>query len=217
MNMMRSMTCVMLAAMLTALTGCCTNQSQREARVNPWRDVAQLVAVLQPTPGHSAHGIVRFFSVPDGVRIIADIDGVEPNSTHAFHVHEFGDMTKADATSAGPHYNPAGQPHGKPTDTHRHAGDFGNVTADAHGHIHLDRVDHDISLVGPQFVWRPASHAVRKLGMAGANHAIIGRAVVLHASADKFTQPAGDAGARIAIGVIGVANPKLSPYKEGVH
>lgn len=181
----------LLSMLCLAFTAGCNTTNTAHLDDHP----VNLVAVLAPTPGNTAHGVVHF-SEPltmmkqgdlRSVRIIANIDGLQPNSTHAFHIHEYGDATKPDATSAGPHFNPTHDPHGHPDDAHRHAGDLGNITADARGHVHYDRV---ITL--PDAV-RPA--------------ALLGRAVILHAAPDKFTQPAGDAGSRIAIGIIGLANP----------
>ncbi len=181
-----------LVALAAALTlGGCDHHNMVHA--HPWAGVNELVAVVKPTGANTAHGVVRFTKVSaikdgdiSGVRIVADFEGLQPNSIHAFHIHEFGDATKADATSAGSHYNPAHNPHGKPGDEKRHAGDLGNLQADANGRAHYDRLDDQISLVA-------------------LHNPILGRAVIVHAGEDKFTQPVGDAGSRIAIGVIGVA------------
>lgn len=176
---------IALVAVTAALMlgGCCI---ELVPMPHEWTDIHELVAVVNPTGANTVKGVVRFTHVADSVRIIADFDGLQPNSIHAFHIHEFGDATKPDATSAGSHYNPAKNPHGKPGDEKRHAGDLGNLQADASGHAHYERLDDQISLVGLQ-------------------NPILGRAVIVHAGEDKFTQPVGDAGARAAIGVIGIA------------
>ena len=144
------------------------------------------VAVLHPTKESEVSGKVDFIKTPQGVRIVAEIQGLTPGNKHGFHIHEFGDCTAEDAASAGDHYNPADQPHGGPTDQRRHAGDFGNIEADADGNAHFEMVDAVITLEGP--------------------HTIIGRAVVVHAEEDDLTtQPSGKAGDRLACGVIGIA------------
>jgi superoxide dismutase, Cu-Zn family len=164
-----------------ALTGCNVFKHGKQ-----WESVNELVAVVRPTEGNTCRGTVRFTQVVEGVRIVAHLEGLTPNAEHAFHIHEFGDATSPDGTSAGDHYNPAGHPHGRPTDAKRHAGDLGNVVAGADGKAHYERVDSVITLVGIQ-------------------NPIIGRAVIVHAGQDKFTQPTGEAGPRIGIGIIGIA------------
>ena len=144
------------------------------------------ISVLHPTAGNKVSGTVTFTPVADGVQVHAEIAGLTPGK-HGFHIHEFGDCSAADASSAGAHFNPTNQPHAGPDAAARHEGDMGNVEADASGNAKLDYVDHQISL---------ASDA----------KSAIGRSVVVHAKADDpKTQPSGDSGARIACGVIGWA------------
>jgi superoxide dismutase, Cu-Zn family len=144
------------------------------------------IAVLHPTAGNKVSGTVTFTEVADGVQVQAEITGLTPGK-HGFHVHEFGDCSAADLASAGAHFNPTNKPHAGPDAPERHAGDMGNVEADASGAAKLDYVDHDISLTNDQ-------------------RCVIGRSVVVHAKADDLkSQPAGDSGARIACGVVGIA------------
>ena len=144
------------------------------------------ISVLHPTAGNKVSGTVTFTSVTDGVQVHAEIAGLTPGK-HGFHVHEFGDCSAADASSAGAHFNPTNQPHAGPDAVARHEGDMGNVEADASGNAKLDYVDHQISL-------------------ANDAKSAIGRSVVVHAKPDDLkTQPSGDSGARIACGVIGWA------------
>lgn len=146
---------------------------------------ARAVAVLMPTAGSTVHGTVTFTVVDGGVRVTAQAEGLAAGD-HGFHVHEFGDCTAPDGTSAGGHFNPAGAPHAGPDAQARHVGDLGNLTADTQGMANYDRLDHAIRLDGP--------------------HGVIGRAVIVHAAPDDLaTQPTGAAGARLACGVIGVA------------
>jgi superoxide dismutase, Cu-Zn family len=143
------------------------------------------IAVLHPTAGNKVGGTVRFTEVADGVQIQAEITGLSPGK-HGFHVHEFGDCSAADLASAGAHFNPTNKPHAGPDTAERHVGDMGNVEADASGAAKLEYVDHEISLTNDQ-------------------RSVIGRSVVVHAKADDLkSQPAGDSGARIACGVIGI-------------
>jgi Cu-Zn family superoxide dismutase len=108
-------------------------------------------------------------------------------------VHQFGDCSAPDATSAGGHFNPSDHPHGAPDADERHAGDMGNIEANDQGVATLDYVDKVMKLDGPG--------------------SIIGHAVIVHEKADDLkSQPTGDAGGRIACGVVGVANPE--PAKQ---
>src|ERR1051326_858515 len=98
-----------------------------------WAAVKQAVAVLHATAGNKCHGTVRFSQEGDSVRIVADIEGLTAGQKHAFHIHQFGDCTAGDGMSAGGHYNPEGHQHGLPETDQRHAGDLGNLQADAAG------------------------------------------------------------------------------------
>ncbi|RJQ87920.1 MAG: superoxide dismutase family protein [Desulfobacteraceae bacterium] len=143
------------------------------------------VAVLHPTQGNKAAGAVRFIKTQDGVKIMADLQGLPPGK-HGFHIHEFGDCSAADATSAGGHFNPTNHPHAAPTVQKRHVGDLGNIEAKADGSAHMETTDKMIQLEG--------------------QNGVMGRAVVVHAGEDDLkTQPTGDSGARVACGVIGHA------------
>lgn len=147
--------------------------------------VTAAIAVLNPTQGNEVRGMVKFSKVAGGVHVVADLTGLKPGE-HGFHLHEFGDASSADGTSAGGHFNPAKENHGAPTAEHRHAGDLGNLKADASGHAVLDYVDAKLSLDGAA--------------------SIVGHGVVVHANPDDFTtQPTGNAGGRVAVGVIGLA------------
>lgn len=141
------------------------------------------VATLAPTAGHTAHGTVTFVQQGETMLVSVDMSGLTPGP-HGFHVHDKGDCSAPDATSAGGHFNPTGQPHGDPGATAHHAGDMPMLVADARGNASV------------KFEYGPAT-----LGK-GPND-ILGRAVVVHADADDFkTQPAGNSGARVACGVI---------------
>lgn len=144
----------------------------------------EAIAVLNPTEGNDVRGRVTFTATDGGVRVVADLEGLGAE-THGFHVHEFGDCSAPDASSAGDHFNPQNTPHGAPDApaAERHAGDLGNIEAGADGTARYDRTDTVLSL-------------------GGAN-SIVGKAVVVHAGRDDLTsQPSGDAGDRLACGVI---------------
>lgn len=167
-----------------------TVEEQREEAGAPepsvHQELTQAVAVLRGTEGNEGvTGQVTFTQTADGVEIEAHVNGLSPGK-HGFHIHEFGDLSAPDGTSAGGHFNPLGKPHAGPDAEERHVGDLGNIEADESGHAMMMRVDKHVMLSGPLTV--------------------ISRAVVVHGGEDDLTsQPSGAAGPRVAIGVIGIA------------
>jgi superoxide dismutase, Cu-Zn family len=150
------------------------------------QEPTKAIAVLHPTAGNNVTGLVTFTKSGDAVRVVADITGLTPGK-HGFHVHEFGDCSSSDGSSAGGHFNPTHKQHGAPDASERHAGDLGNIEADASGKAHLEWSDKVMKLSGTD--------------------SIVGHAVIVHEKADDFSQPTGNAGGRLACGVIGVAKP----------
>ena len=147
--------------------------------------VTRAVAVLHPAKDGKVEGTLTFAKASPGVKVTGRITGLAAG-THGFHIHEFGDCSAADFSSAGGHYNPTGHQHAGPAEAHRHIGDMGNIEAGADGTATVDYTD-------------------PRLGFDGA-HGILGRGVIVHANPDDFkTQPTGNAGGRVACGVIGVA------------
>ena len=146
---------------------------------------AKATAKLAPTANQTARGEVTFSAESGGVRVVGTFSGLVYGE-HGFHVHEKGDCSAPDGTSAGGHFNPGGKPHAAREAAARHAGDLGNLKADPYGLARVDFVDSTLSLSGPD--------------------SIVGKAVIIHEKADDFTtQPTGNAGARQACGVIEAA------------
>ena len=153
------------------------------------------VAQVSPIGGGTVKGFVLFTPLDHGVEINADITGLAPGK-HGFHIHEFGDCSAPDGSSAGPHFNPEGTPHGEPGAAASHAGDYGNLEADAAGHATLKLVSHKITL-------------------DQASTGILGRSVIVHEKADDLTtQPTGAAGGRIGCGVIVVEGANTPPITK---
>ena len=145
------------------------------------------VAVVVPMKGQEVYGIFNFEQLPDGVLVKAHLFGLEPSSAHGVHIHQYGDLRDGiKGTKAGGHYNPEKKRHGLPPNKERHAGAFGNLVANADGEAKFEFLDHSISI-------------------AGVKNPVIGRSVVGHAKEDTGEQPAGNAGPRIGVGIIGVA------------
>ncbi|HYM60388.1 MAG TPA: superoxide dismutase family protein [Thermoanaerobaculia bacterium] len=140
-------------------------------------------ATLASTSGSTVSGSVHFTELKDGeVEVKADLTGLTPGM-HGFHIHEKGDCGD-NAKNAGGHFNPGSLAHGAPTDVSHHAGDFGNVTADAKGEVHTTFTTHSVTVA------------------AGPN-SVVGHAVVVHEKDDDLkSQPAGNAGGRFACGVV---------------
>lgn len=140
-------------------------------------------ATLAPTSGQTAQGTVRFVQLPDGaVEVSVDLSGVPPG-VHGFHVHDKGDCGD-NGNAAGGHFNPTGAAHGAPAAGPHHAGDFGNVTADASGRVQT-------------------RFTTRAVSVEPGTNSAVGHAVILHANPDDLTtQPTGNAGGRIACGVV---------------
>jgi superoxide dismutase, Cu-Zn family len=165
-----------VAAAAAAVLAACQSTPQEPVRAT---------AALQPTKGSKAFGEATFEEVEGGkVRVIVFAQGLKPNAEHGFHIHEAGDCSSGDGMSTKGHFNPHGKPHGQPTSGERHAGDLPAFKSDKGGRAKVD-VTLDIITVRPG----PAS--------------VVGRGLIIHADPDDYkTQPTGNAGARIACGVI---------------
>ncbi len=172
-------------------TGCISVSESSEHQNNliapSWEGLYSAVAVINPTAGNSTQGWVRFQQTTAGIRVTAEISGLPANTTHGFHIHQFGDLTRTDGKSAGGHYNPQGHDHALPNGKMSHAGDMGNLIANAQGIASYERFLPNITI-------------------AGTHNPILGRGVIVHALEDDGGQPTGNAGARVGYGVIGIAN-----------
>lgn len=140
-------------------------------------------ATLAPTRGSSTSGTVRFVQTGSTVQVSGEIHGLRPNTEHGFHVHEKGDCSSGDGMSAGGHWNPEGQPHGKYDAPRHHAGDLPMLRADAAGNVKF-RFESGAFRVG-----------------SGPND-VLGRGLIVHRDPDDYSQPVGNAGPRLACAVI---------------
>ena len=162
------------ATTFLALAGCATTTPRGNATVQ-----------LTPAAGSQVTGTLTAMPMGNGVHLTGNIAGLAPGSTHAFHIHEKGDCSAADFTSAGGHFNPTAQPHGRAAQGMHHMGDSDNLVADAKGVARVDAHFKGVVIGG------------------GALNDVLGKAVIVHAGADDYTtQPTGNAGGRIACGVI---------------
>jgi Cu-Zn family superoxide dismutase len=150
----------------------------------PAEEALRATAQLQPTKGNKTFGEATFEQVGDKVRVIVFVQGLKPEREHGLHIHEVGDCSSGDGMSTKGHFNPFGKPHGHFASPERHAGDLPALKANKAGRANV-QIDLGIITLHPG----PAS--------------IVGRGLIVHADPDDYkTQPTGNAGARIACGVI---------------
>jgi len=144
------------------------------------------ISHLRPTDGNTVTGTVSFVQTGAQLVVDAQIENLTPG-LHGFHIHEKGDCSAPDASSAGGHFNPDAKTHGAPSHEAHHAGDFGNLNADASGKAILKLVI-----------------ATNQVTLAkDLPHSIIGKGLIIHAAADDYqTQPTGNSGKRVACGII---------------
>ena len=140
-------------------------------------------ATVAPTANQTAKGTVHFAELGDGsAEVSVDLTNV-PAGVHGFHIHDKGDCGD-NGNAAGGHFNPTNTQHGAPTAPAHHGGDFGNVTADANGNV-------------------KTKFTTRSITISPSSSSAVGHAVILHGNPDDLvTQPTGNAGPRIACGVV---------------
>lgn len=164
--------------------------SLRKPESNVQQDQVQARVVLRPTQGNDVKGEFTLGPAEEGVQLVGTLSGLRPTGSHAIHVHEKGDCSAPDAESAGPHFNPEGEEHGRAFHGEHHVGDMDNIRANDAGEARVERI-----VVGAT------------LGDGGPND-IAGRALVVHVGPDDYrSQPSGGAGDRAACGVIELTHP----------
>ncbi|CAN5262328.1 superoxide dismutase family protein [soil metagenome] len=178
----------------TLILSGCKNDKKNEDRATPVdsnqttqsNEARKLRVTLEPKSGSNLSGNVVFSQENGEVSMTAIIDGLS-EGLHAIHIHESADCSAQDGSSAGGHWNPTKERHGKWGDSQGyHRGDIGNFKVDANG-------NGTITMTTDQWC----------IGCDDANKNIIGKAIVIHDGVDDFTsQPAGDAGTRVGCGSI---------------
>jgi Cu-Zn family superoxide dismutase len=147
-------------------------------------------ATLQGSPEDTDFtGTITVTPEGNGVRLVADVSGVDRDGRHGFHVHETGECAHGEGsghfTSAGGHFNPNNAEHTCPPAEARHAGDLGNIEI-TNGAGRIDVTTDLLTLSGP--------------------NSVVGKAIILHANEDDCqTQPTGNAGDRLACGVVNLS------------
>lgn len=176
---------LLLIGIPIALTSC--ERIQNQVGVPSTPSAKQAIATIGPTSNSSVTGMAVFTQNGDQITLAIEIQNASPG-IHGVHIHENGDCSAPDGTSAGGHWNPTGVAHGKWGEGEFHLGDIGNITVgeDGTGSIELTT---DLWEIG-----------------TGSDVDVVGKGIIVHAGADDFTsQPSGAAGARIGCGVIVLA------------
>lgn len=182
---------ITLAMSVVLLGGCASGSgtvTERSELPETNTSTARAATVLlAPASGSLVSGRLNAAPMGNGVHFVGEIGGLGKGGTHAIHIHEKGDCSAADASSAGAHFNPASKAHGKVESGSHHAGDMNNIVADRNGVAQVSVHAAGVSLGG------------------GSRNDIAGRAVIVHAAPDDYsTQPTGNAGGRVACGIITV-------------
>ncbi|NML44885.1 superoxide dismutase family protein [Ramlibacter sp. G-1-2-2] len=168
-------TLLLPAVLVVALAGC----------ASWWGDKQGAVATLSPTQGSTTSGIVKFEQRGSSVLVAGEVRGLPGSGENGFHIHEKGDCSSPDGSSAGGHWNPTRQPHGMIGSSPHHTGDLASLKPDANGVAHFSFLVENATIGG------------------GGPNDILGKGVVVHRDRDDFTsQPAGNSGPRLACGPI---------------
>jgi Cu-Zn family superoxide dismutase len=184
MRPIRSLTVLSIALGLAA---CASAPPPKPAPPTPQHRIQHAKANMAPASASLVSGRLLIDAIDGGVRIHGELGGLGRNGVHAIHVHERGDCSAADASTAGAHFNPDGVAHGRAGTPPHHLGDMDNLHANAQGVAKVDLHLHGVTLG------------------SGAANDILGRAIIVHANPDDYTsQPTGNAGARVACGVIDI-------------
>jgi Cu-Zn family superoxide dismutase len=139
---------------------------------------------IEPRSGSSLNGRAIFTELPEGgVEVVVEVANVSPGK-HGVHIHEKGDCSAPDASSAGDHFDPDGHLHRLPPTAPRHIGDFGDIDVRPNGEGRLE-------IVAPRANLR-----------LGDPHSFVGSSIIVHAKPDDGSQPSGNAGERIGCGEI---------------
>lgn len=169
----------------------CANFNKNTGAGKNGGPVFYALAQLRPTKDSRVSGDVWFSEAFGRVKVEGLVSGLDPDSLHGFHIHEFGDCSGDEAAQVGEHYNPTGEIHGAPAgqspydSSARHIGDLGNLKSDKNGVAKIDIV-------------------MEKTSLNGSLNPILGRSVVIDKNQDDLvSQPSGGFSSRLACGVIG--------------
>ncbi len=175
-------TFLLLISISVILVGC--ERASQQTGILTTESAKQANAMIGSSNDSGVTGTAVFTQDGDQITLTVEIQGASPG-LHGVHIHEHGDCSSPDGTSAGGHWNPTGVAHGKWGEGEFHLGDIGNISVgeDGTGSIALTT---DLWEIG-----------------TGSDIDVVGKGIIVHADADDFvSQPSGNAGARIGCGVI---------------
>ena len=193
---MRKIQTILFSAIAVTMLFACENKGEEQAKTNEseekqvkkenhQKDVSKVIVSMSAKSGSTAAGSIKLMESGGKVKMTVEMMGLAPGE-HAIHIHENGDCSADDGTSAGGHWNPKGDDHGKWGKDVFHMGDIGNLVANEKG---------EVSYEFETDKWC--------LECDDETKNIIGKSFIVHAGADDFkSQPSGAAGARVACGVI---------------
>jgi len=175
---------VLIALVGLVAAGCGGGTEEAEDSSQSARTIRRGIAYIDPKSGSELTGKALFLNEPGQVALQIDIENAPPGEL-AVHIHETGDCSAPDGTSAGSHWNPTDEAHGKWEDGAFHLGDIGNV------------------VIGDDGTGAITMTTGRWSMGTGEVNDVLGKAIIVHEQADDFnTQPTGAAGKRIGCGVI---------------
>jgi Cu-Zn family superoxide dismutase len=166
-----------IVLIVVVIIGCKTSSDSSNSK--------KLNIIFEPKSNSTVSGTATFEEKNGKVTFVAKLAGLKPG-VHAIHIHEKSDCTAADGSSAGGHWNPTFKKHGKWGVGEYHKGDIGNFTADEKG-------NGTITLTTDEWC----------IGCGDATKDILGKGLIVHQGTDDYvSQPAGNAGARVACSAI---------------
>lgn len=187
---------IILSLGVTLALGSCKNDKKIPETIEETKEVItekelepvvkKVIVPLDAKSDSKASGTVIFEENEGVVKMTAVISGLS-EGTHAIHIHKTGDCSSTDGKSAGGHWNPTAQPHGKwGVAEGYHKGDIGNFETDENGNGTISKTTDE---------WC--------IGCEDATKNVVGKGIIVHQGVDDFTsQPSGAAGARVACGGI---------------
>ncbi len=170
---------LLCAAVSIVLAGC-----EQIEKVVSTSQSKKASAIINPSSGSEVSGTATFTQTGQNVMVRIEVENVSPGE-HGVHIHQYGDCSAPDGTSAGGHWNPTNVAHGKWSEGEFHLGDIGNIMVGEDGTGSIELVT-DLWEIG-----------------TGTDVDVVGKGIIVHTGPDDFvSQPSGNAGARIGCGVI---------------